>query len=44
MVSLIFLRLRIGIPSLLTAGSVLAVDQPSVANVLGAVRSRLWSH
>jgi hypothetical protein len=44
MVSPIFLRLRMGIPGLLTVGSILAVDQPSVDNVLGAVRFALWLH
>jgi hypothetical protein len=44
MVSSIFLRLRRGIPGLLAVGSVLAVDEPSVAIVLGAVRSALWLH
>jgi hypothetical protein len=44
MVSPIFLRLLVGVPGLLTVGSILLVDEPSVAIVLGAVRSALWLH
>ncbi len=44
MVSPIFLRLLVGFPSLLTVGGSLADDEPSVANLMGAVRSALWLH
>jgi hypothetical protein len=39
-----FLCLLMGIPGLLTMGCILAVDEPSVVGVLGAVRSTLWLH
>lgn len=44
MVLPIFLRLRVGIPGLLTVGGVLAAVELSVANRMSAVRSALWLH
>jgi hypothetical protein len=44
MVSPLFLHLRMEIPGLRTEGAFSAANELSVAIVLGAVRSTLWSH